>query len=94
MGLTDHQHPQLSLTVPRLSYLNELQNHLDLTKEASAPSRVVLTGRTGNGKTVLASDYCHIEAIAYAFICWIDCRDVDFIEPQIRNLIEQLNDGS
>lgn len=56
------------------------------------PTRMVLAGRTGNGKTVLASDYCHIEAISYAFICWVDCRDVDFIEPQIRNLIEQLNE--
>ena len=91
-GLPITNIPNYLSTVPRLSYLNELQNHLDLTKEASAPSRVVLTGRTGNGKTVLASDYCHIEAIAYAFICWIDCRDVDFIEPQIRNLIEQLNE--
>lgn len=91
-GLPITNIPNYLSTVPRLSYLNELQIHLDLTKDASAPSRVVLTGRTGNGKTVLASDYCHIEAIAYAFICWIDCRDVDFIEPQIRNLIGQLNE--
>ena len=91
-GLPITNIPHYLSTVPRLSYLDGLQNHLDLTKDASAPSRVVLTGRTGNGKTVLASDYCHIEAITYAFICWIDCRDVDFIEPQIRNLIEQLNE--
>lgn len=84
--------PNYLSTVPRLSYLDEIQNHLDVTNEASTPSRVVLTGRTGNGKTVLASDYCHIEAISYAFTCWIDCRDVDFIEPQIRNVIEQLNE--
>jgi len=83
--------PNYLSTVPRLSYLNEIQNHLNPADEASTPSRVVLTGRTGNGKTVLASDYCHIEAGSYAFMCWIDCRDVDFIEPQIRNVIEQLN---
>jgi hypothetical protein len=33
---------------------------------------------------VLASDHCHLDAIAYEFICWIDCRDVGFIEEQIR----------
>ncbi|GAB3037642.1 hypothetical protein [Mycobacterium bourgelatii] len=91
-GLPITNIPNYLSTVPRLSYLDVLQNQLHLTKNASAPSRVVLTGRTGNGKTVLASDYCHIEAITYAFICWIDCRDVDFIEPQIRNLVEQLNE--
>lgn len=91
-GLPITNIPNYLSTVPRLPYLNELQHHLDLSNDVSAPSRVVLTGRTGNGKTVLASDYCHIEAIAYAFICWIDCRDADFIEPQIRNLIEQLNE--
>jgi hypothetical protein len=91
-GLPITNIPNYLSTVPRLKYLNELQDHLDLTKNASTPSRVVLAGRTGNGKTVLASDYCHIEAIAYAFICWIDCRDIDFIEPQINNLVEQLNE--
>ena len=91
-GLPITNIPNYLSTVPRLGYLNEIQSHLDLTKEVSTPSRVVLAGRTGNGKTVLASDYCHIEAISYAFICWVDCRDVDFIEPQIRNLIEQLNE--
>lgn len=90
-GLPITNIPNYLSTVPRLSYLNEIQTHLNLADEASTPSRVVLTGRTGNGKTVLASDYCHIAAISYAFMCWIDCRDVDFIEPQIRNLIEQLN---
>lgn len=84
--------PNYLSTIPRLSYLDELQGHLDLTKETAAPSRVVLTGRTGNGKTVLASDYCHIEAVTYAFMCWIDCRAVGFIEPQMRNIIEQLNE--
>ncbi|MGB8403132.1 MAG: hypothetical protein WCE30_03535 [Mycobacterium sp.] len=90
-GLPITNIPNYLSTVPRLSYLNEIQGHLNLANEASTPSRVVLTGRTGNGKTVLASDYCHIEAVSYAFMCWIDCREVDFIEPQIRNLIEQLN---
>jgi hypothetical protein len=89
-GLPISNIPNYLSTVPRLSYLEEIQDHLPLDDAAAEPSRVVLTGRTGNGKTVLASDYCHVEAISYEFICWVDCRDVDFIEPQIRNIVAQL----
>jgi hypothetical protein len=82
--------PNYMSTVPRLDYLEQVQEHLAPDDTATTPARVVLTGRTGNGKTVLASDYCHVESISYEFICWIDCREVDFIEAQVRNLISQL----
>lgn len=89
-GLPISNIPNYMSTVPRLSYLEEVHQHLPLDDTATSPSRVVLTGQTGNGKTVLASDFCHAEGIAYEFICWVDCREVDFIEPQIRNIIRQL----
>jgi hypothetical protein len=82
--------PNYMSTVPRLDYLEQVQEHLAPDDTAATPARVVLTGRTGNGKTVLASDYCHVESISYEFICWIDCREVEFIEPQVHNLISQL----
>ncbi len=88
-GLPISSIPNYLSTVPRLAYLEEIQQNLPLDDANSAPSRVVLTGQTGNGKTVLASDYCHVEAISYEFICWMDCREVDFIEPQIRNIVAQ-----
>ena len=31
-----------------------------------------------------------MDSISYEFLCWIDCRDVDFIEPQVRNIVSQL----
>ncbi|MCX2930866.1 hypothetical protein ORI20_11295 [Mycobacterium sp. CVI_P3] len=85
--------PNYMSTVPRLDYLEQIQEHLAPNEEASTPSRVVMVGQTGNGKTVLASDYCHVEAVSYEFICWIDCRDIGFIDAQVRNLIAQLSRG-
>lgn len=82
--------PNYLSTVPRLSYLEQVQEHLAPDDTSNTPARVVLTGRTGNGKSVLATDFCHVESISYEFICWIDCREVDFLEPQVRNLISQL----
>lgn len=86
--------PNYLSTVPRLSYLEQIQKHIAVTEETTEPPRVVLVGQTGNGKSVLASDYCHIDAITYEFMCWIDCRDVDFIEPQIRNYVAQLTNDA
>jgi len=82
--------PNYLSTVPRLTLLDEVQDHIATDDTATEPARVVLVGLTGIGKSVIASDYCHVDSISYEFLCWIDCRDVDFIEPQVRNIVSQL----
>jgi hypothetical protein len=82
--------PNYLSTVPRLTLLDEVQDHIATDDTATEPARVVLVGLTGIGKSVIASDYCHVGSISYEFLCWIDCRDVDFIEPQVRNIVSQL----
>jgi hypothetical protein len=82
--------PNYLAPVQRLSYLEQIQEHIAVTDTTTEPPQVVLVGQTGNGKSVLASDHCHVDAIAYEFMCWIDCRDVGFIEEQVRNYIAQL----
>jgi hypothetical protein len=76
--------------VQRMSYLERVHERITVTDTTAQPPQVVLVGQTGNGKSVLASDHCHLDAIAYEFMCWIDCRDLGFIEEQIRNYIGQL----
>ena len=83
--------PNYLSTVQRLSYLEQIQEHITVTDTTTEPPRVVLVGQTGNGKSVLASDHCHVDAISYEFMCWIDCRDVGFIEEQVRNYVAQLS---
>jgi hypothetical protein len=82
--------PNYLSTVPRMSYLERVQEHIAVTDTTTEPPRVVLVGQTGTGKSVIASDHCHVDAVSYEFMCWIDCREVDFIEPQIRNYVAQL----
>ena len=81
--------PNYAATVFRLSLLDEIIEHMT-TDPARAPRRVVLSGHTGIGKSVLASDYCHVERGAYEFICWINCRELSLIEPQLRDIVSQL----
>jgi hypothetical protein len=83
--------PNYLSTVPRLSYLEQIQQSIAVTDTTTEPARVVLVGQTGNGKSVLASDHCHVDAVSYEFICWIDCRDVGFVEEQVRNYVGQLS---
>lgn len=85
--------PNYVSTVPRLDYLSEIR-HKFPTDASAAPPRVVLVGHTGIGKSVIASDYCHLDAIAYEFMCWVDCRDADFIDAQIVNHVQQLTGGA
>lgn len=89
-GLPMGNIPNYMSTVPRLSYLEQIKEHITVTDTTTAPRQVVLVGQTGSGKSVLASDYCHLDAMSYEEIFWIDCRDVDFIEPQVRNYASQL----
>lgn len=85
--------PNYVSTVPRLDYLSKIQHEFP-TDASAAPPMVALVGHTGTGKSVIASDYCHLDAIAYEFICWVDCRDADFIEAQIVNQVQQLTGGA
>lgn len=85
--------PNYVSTVPRLDYLSQIQHEFP-TDASAAPPMVVLVGHTGTGKTVIASDYCHLDAIAYEFMCWVDCRDADFIDAQIVNHVQQLTGGA
>jgi hypothetical protein len=82
--------PNYASTVPRMAILDELLEHLTTDDTESVPARVVLAGHTGIGKSVIASDYCHIDRISYEFLCWIDCRDTGLIEPRIRDIVSQL----
>lgn len=85
--------PNYVSTFPRLDYLSKIKD-LFPVEAAVAPPRVALVGHTGSGKSVIASDYCHLDAINYQFMCWIDCRDADFIDAQVVNHVEQLTKGA
>ena len=82
--------PNYASTVPRMAILDEVMEHLTPDDSQTVPPRVVLTGHTGLGKSVIATDYCHIDRISYEFLCWIDCRDTDLIAPRIRDIVSQL----
>ena len=84
--------PNYVSTVPRLEYLSQIRHEFP-SDTRSAPPRIVLVGHTGTGKSVIASDYCHLDAIAYEFMCWVDCRDAEFLEAQIVNHVQQLTGG-
>ncbi len=82
--------PSYASTVPRMAILDEVVEHLTADDTQTVPARVVLAGHTGIGKSVIATDYCHIDRISYEFLNWIDCRDTDLIAPQIRDIVAQL----
>jgi hypothetical protein len=82
--------PNYASTVPRMAILDEVMEHLTPDDSQTVPPRVVLPGHAGIGKSVIATDYCHIDRISYEFLCWIDCRDTDLIAPRIRDIVSQL----
>lgn len=85
--------PNYVSTVPRLDYLSQIRHEFP-SDASTTPPRIALVGHTGTGKSVIASDYCHLDAVAYEFMCWVDCRDTEFIEAQIVNHVQQLTGGS
>ncbi|MFE0748085.1 hypothetical protein [Gordonia sp. NPDC058843] len=82
--------PHYASTAPRIGYLDQLHG-IRLDDTSMTPPRVVLAGHTGAGKSVIAADYCHVDAASFAFICWVDCRDLDYIESQAMDLFVQLS---
>ncbi|MFH5229408.1 hypothetical protein [Antrihabitans spumae] len=81
--------PHYASTAPRIGYLDQLHG-IRPGDTSMTPPRVVLVGHTGAGKSVIAADYCHVDAASFAFICWFDCRDLDYIESQAMDLFVQL----
>lgn len=82
--------PSYASTVPRISVLDEIGEHLTANDVRAVPACVVLAGHTGIGKSVIATDYCHADRISYEFLCWVDCRDTNMIAPRIRDIVAQL----
>lgn len=82
--------PYYASIVPRMAILDEVIEHLTPDDTQTVPTRMVLTGLTGIGKSVIATDYCHIDRISYHFVCWINCRDTSMIAPRIRDIVAQL----
>lgn len=80
--------PNVRSSVPRLDLLNELAAFLEIVERT--PTLAVLAGHTGIGKSIIASDYCHFNSNRYEMIVWLDARDEDLLQAQIRNYVEQI----
>ncbi len=85
--------PHYASTIPRIGYLEQIHNNL-ASDASMSPPRIALVGHTGAGKSVVASDFCHIDANSFAFICWIDCRDTGYVDTQALDVIVQLSNGA
>lgn len=85
--------PHYASTVPRLAHLAKIRSEFP-DDSTYLPPRIVLAGHTGSGKSVVASDYCHLDAVSFAFMCWLDCRDSAYLDSQIRDLVLQLTSGT
>ncbi|GAA1053201.1 hypothetical protein [Dietzia natronolimnaea] len=82
--------PHYPSTTPRIEYLNEIRESLHIDSGSTIPSRTVLIGHTGAGKSVIAADYSHVDAGSFAFIFWLDSRDAQYLESQALDLYLQL----
>lgn len=85
--------PTFQATVPRLTLLEQLDTVVRrrlLDPDGRAPSVAILAGRTGNGKSALAADFCHIEHNAFSEIMWIDSRDPSITAARVRALTHDL----
>jgi hypothetical protein len=47
--------------------LDDVTEHLSVDDTRTVPTRVALAGQTGIGKSVIATDYCHIDRISCEF---------------------------
>jgi hypothetical protein len=85
--------PTFQATVPRLTLLEQLDTVVQrrlLDPDGRAPSVAILAGRTGNGKSALAADFCHIEHNAFSEIMWIDSRDPSITAARVRAITHDL----
>ena len=85
--------PTFQATVPRLTLLEQLGTVVRermSDPDGRAPSVAILAGRTGNGKSALAADFCHIEHNAFSNILWIDSRDPSITAARVRAITHDL----
>jgi hypothetical protein len=84
--------PSFRATVPRLALLEQLDAIARKTSDPDGrvPSVAILAGQTGNGKSALAADFCHIEHNAFSNILWIDSRDPSITASRVRSITQDL----
>lgn len=82
--------PNFTSTVPRVVQLDEISAALSRDADGRQTRAAVLTGTTGNGKSALAADFCHLHYNAFEFMCWIDCRERDTMIADVRRYTEDL----
>lgn len=85
--------PTFQATVPRLTLLEQLGTVVQERMsgpDGRAPSVAILAGRTGNGKSALAADFCHIEHNTFGNMLWIDSRDPSMTAARVRAITHQL----
>ncbi|WP_230865140.1 hypothetical protein, partial [Mycobacterium canetti] len=85
--------PTFQTTVPRLVLLEQLDEVVRermLDPDGRVPSVAILAGRTGNGKSALAADFCHIEHNTFSNIMWIDARDPSITASRVRAITHNL----
>ncbi|WP_176234621.1 hypothetical protein [Mycobacterium simiae] len=84
--------PSFRATVPRLGLLEQLDGIAGQTldPDGRVPSVAILAGLTGNGKSALVADYCHINHNAFSTIMWIDSRQASITGARVRSITEVL----
>ncbi|MFM9378076.1 hypothetical protein [Gordonia sp. VNK21] len=89
-GNPESRIPNVKSPVPRLDVLNDIGAQLDI--DDRTPPVVVLTGHTGIGKSILATDFCHLNHNRYEHVLWLDARDDGLLLAQIREYAARLTD--
>lgn len=80
--------PSVKSPVPRLDILNRVGAELEVKDRT--PPIVVMAGHTGAGKTIVATDYCHLNHNRFEQVLWLDARDDGLLFAQIREYAARL----
>lgn len=80
--------PNVKSPVPRLDILNRVGARCEIADRT--PPIVVLTGHTGIGKSIIATDYCHLNHNRYEQVLWLDARDDGILLAQVREYAARL----
>ncbi|WP_196809579.1 hypothetical protein [Nocardia sp. 348MFTsu5.1] len=87
-GNPESRVPNVKSPVPRLDILNCVGANCEI--DDRTPPIVVLTGHTGIGKSIVATDYCHLNHNRYEQVLWLDARDDRLLLAQIREYAARL----